>query len=108
MLRAAGACVTGPAHLSEGEEGQDALALRGWRGGWIAAVADGLGSRTNSRTGARLAVQAAQQVARQLPLQAGAWRDVPARNVATGIYRRWLATVPWAEKSSAATTLLLL
>ena len=56
----------------------------------------------------RVAVQAAQQVARQLPLQAGAWRDVPAREVATGIYRRWLATVPWEEKSSAATTLLLL
>ena len=108
MLRAAGACVTGPAHLSEGEEGQDALALRGWRGGWIAAVADGLGSRTNSRTGARLAVQAAQQIARNLPVQAGAWRDVPAREVATAIYRRWLATVPWVEKSSAATTLLLL
>jgi serine/threonine protein phosphatase PrpC len=108
VLRAAGACVTGPAHLSDRQDGQDALSLRGWRGGWIAAVADGLGSRANSRTGARLAVQAAQQVTRQLPLQAGAWRDVSAREVATGIYRRWLAAVPWADKSSAATTLLLL
>jgi serine/threonine protein phosphatase PrpC len=108
VLRAAGTSVTGPAHLREGQDGQDALALRGWRGGWIAAVADGLGSRANSRVGARLAVQAAQQVARQLPLRAGAWRDVPAREVATRIYRRWLSNVPWAEKSSAATTLLLL
>ncbi len=108
MLRAAGACVTGPAHLSQGQDGQDALALRGWRGGWIAAVADGLGSRANSGTGARLAVQAAQQVARQWPLQAGAWRDLPAREVAADIYRRWLVTLPWADKSSAATTLLLL
>lgn len=108
MLRAAGACVTGPAHLSQGEDGQDALALRGWRGGWIAAVADGLGSRANSERGARLAVQAAQHVARQWSLQAGTWRDLPARVVATDIYRRWLVTVPWADKSSAATTLLLL
>jgi serine/threonine protein phosphatase PrpC len=108
VLRAAGASVTGPAHLSDRKDGQDALALRGWRGGWIAAVADGLGSRANSRTGARLAVQAAQHVARQMPLQQGAWRDVPAREVATSIYRRWLSSVPWTEKSSAATTLLLL
>jgi len=108
VLRAAGTSVTGPAHLSDGQDGQDALALRGWRGGWIAAVADGLGSRVNSRAGARLAVQVAQQVARQLPLQADAWRDIPAREVATRIYRRWMASVPWADKASAATTLLLL
>lgn len=106
MLRAAGACVTGPFHQAQGSECQDALYLSGWRGGWIAAVADGLGSRTRSATGARLAVQAAQTVARSWP--AGTWRDVPARQAATDIYRRWLATVPWADKGSAATTLLLL
>ncbi len=106
MLRAAGSCVTGPFHQDQGSEGQDALSLRGWRGGWIAAVADGLGSRTRSTIGARLAVQAAQTVARGWPAEA--WRDVPARQAATDIYRRWLTTVPWADKGSAATTLLLL
>lgn len=106
MLRAAGACVTGPLHQTQGSEGQDALHLSGWRGGWIAAVADGLGSRMRSATGARLAVQAAQKVARGWP--AGTWRNIPARQAATDIYRRWLATVPWTDKGSAATTLLLL
>jgi len=108
VLRAAGTSVIGPAHLSQGQDGQDALSLRGWRGGWIAAMADGLGSRSNSGVGARLAVQAAQRAARQWPLQVGAWRDLPARDVAADIYRRWLVSVPWADKSSAATTLLLL
>lgn len=106
MLRAAGACVTGPAHAQAGEAGQDALALRGWRGGWIAAVADGLGSRQHSGIGARLAVQAAQRVARQWPRDA--WLDLPARECVTQMYRQWLAAVPWADRGCAATTLIWL
>lgn len=106
MLHATGTCVTGPSHRALGIPGQDALQLRGWRGGWIAAVADGLGSRAHSAVGARLAVQAAQRVARGWP--ARSWRDVPARQAATDIYRHWQASVPWADKSCAASTLLLL
>ncbi len=106
MLRAAGACVTGPAHLQAMQGGQDALALRGWRGGWIAAVADGLGSRTRSAVGSRLAVLAAQQIARQW--SPASWLDLSARLGATDLYRRWLALVPWQDKSCAATTLLWL
>lgn len=97
--------MTGPAHRAQGTQGQDALQLRGWRGGWIAAVADGLGSRVHSATGARLAVQVAQQVARDWPAES--WLELSAREVATDIYRRWLAAVPWADKGLAATTLLL-
>jgi serine/threonine protein phosphatase PrpC len=89
MLRAAGACVTGPAHLQAFQPGQDALALRGWRGGWIVAVADGLGSRARSATGSRLAVRAAQQIARQW--SPASWQELPARQCATDLYRRWLA-----------------
>ncbi len=107
MLCAAGACVTGPGHRSLGQECQDALALRGWQGGWIAAVADGLGSRVNSARGARLAVQAVQAIARRWTGSSQAWRDIPARDVATEIYRRWLSAVPWLDKSMAATTLLV-
>ena len=67
MLGAAGVSVTGPGHVSLGQANQDAIALRGWRGGWIAAVADGLGSRPLSGLGSRLAVQAAQQTIRSMP-----------------------------------------
>jgi serine/threonine protein phosphatase PrpC len=107
MLRAAGTCVTGPAHLSAGHECQDALSLRGWQGGWIAAVADGLGSRSQSARGAKLAVQSAQAVVRRGSGRTSVWRNTPARDVATEIYRRWLAAVPWLDKSCAATTLLV-
>ncbi|NML48029.1 protein phosphatase 2C domain-containing protein [Ramlibacter sp. G-1-2-2] len=106
MLRAAGASVAGPGHLRLGEDSQDALSLKGWRGGWIAAVADGLGSRAQSARGARAAVEAAQAVARTWK-RSGEWRDLPARQVATDIYRRWLRALPWSDKSMAATTLLL-
>jgi serine/threonine protein phosphatase PrpC len=106
MLKAAGACVTGPAHVQAGQDGQDALALRGWRGGWIAAVADGLGSRARSALGSRLAVQAAQQIARQW--SPASWLDLSDRRCVTDLYRRWLALVPWQDKSCAATTLLWL
>ena len=82
------------------------MSLRGWRGGWIAAVADGMGSRPHSAMGARAAVQGAQAVLRQGGA-ASQWRNTDAREVATQIYRRWLQTIPWVDKSIAATTLLL-
>lgn len=106
MLRAVGASVTGPGHLELGEGCQDALSIKGWRGGWIAAVADGLGSRTHSAQGAQVAVRSAHAIARRWE-RSSAWRTLPARDVATEIYRRWLQTVPWSDKSVAATTLLL-
>ncbi|WP_213956740.1 MULTISPECIES: PP2C family serine/threonine-protein phosphatase [unclassified Variovorax] len=106
MLRAVGASVTGPGHLEVNEGCQDAHLVKGWRGGWIAAVADGLGSRTHSAQGAQVAVRSAQAVVREWE-STSAWRTLPARDVATEIYRRWLQKVPWSDKSVAATTLLL-
>ncbi len=106
MLRAVGASVTGPGHLELGEGCQDAHSVKGWRGGWIAAVADGLGSRPHSALGAQVAVRSAHAVARKWE-RSTAWRSLPSRDVATEIYRRWLQTVPWSDKSVAATTLLL-
>lgn len=104
MLRAAGTCVTGPAHLDAGQLGQDALSLRGWQGGWVAAVADGLGSKPLSARGSRLAVQAAQTSLRQRV--AGAKSE--GREMAVDIYRRWLHQRPGGAKpADAATTLLL-
>ncbi len=64
MLSAIGTSVVGPSHAESGQPCQDACGVRGWRGGWIACVADGLGSRSQSGIGAKYAVRAAQQVLR--------------------------------------------
>src|SRR5690554_2547306 len=56
-LLAGGASVRGPAHSQEGTPNQDALCVSGCRGGWVIAVADGLGSRPLSHLGSRKAVQ---------------------------------------------------
>lgn len=106
MLRAAGVCVTGPAHLDAGELGQDALSLKGWHGGWIATVADGLGSRPLSARGSRIAVQTAQACLRECAAQASFAPD--ARVLATELYRRWLRKRPGHDQpAQAATTLLM-
>ncbi len=106
MLRAAGTSVIGPEHECNGQSNQDALSLRGWRGGWIAAVADGLGSRPFSSVGSRAAVRAAQRTIRAL-VPSAALHDVDAREAATRMYRQWLQAVPYVDKSSAASTILL-
>ena len=102
MLRAVGASVTGPRHLLTCQPSQDALSVRGWRGGWIAAVADGLGSKPLSGVGSRLAVQSAQAVFRETD----AWR-LPDRDVVTAIYQRWLVRMGSPEPAAYATTLLV-
>lgn len=102
MLRAVGASVTGPGHLQACQPSQDALSVRGWRGGWIAAVADGLGSKPFSGVGSRLAVQSAQAVFRGID----AWK-LPDRDVVRAIYQRWLARVDSPEPAAYATTLLV-
>lgn len=106
MLRATGASVVGPGHLLLGDANQDAISLRGWQGGWIAAVADGLGSRPLSGIGSRLAVKTAQKTIRTLENPQD-FQATEARQIATAFYRRWLSAVPYADKSSAACTLLL-
>ena len=102
MLRAAGGSVVGPVHMQSGQPTQDALSLRGWCGGWIAAVADGLGSKQFSAQGARWAVQCAQAVLRDETSN-----QLTDRDVVTAIYRRWLAGVPNSDPGSCATTLLV-
>lgn len=102
MLSAVGTSVVGPLHAEEGEPCQDACGVRGWRGGWIACVADGLGSRSQSGKGAQCAVRAAMQVL---------WRETghqdEMRELATRIYRAWLRAVGPDRSDAAATTLLI-
>jgi serine/threonine protein phosphatase PrpC len=102
MLRATGGSVVGPAHMQSGQPTQDALSLRGWCGGWIAAVADGLGSKKFSAQGARWAVQCAQFVLRNQTSS-----QLTDRDTVTAIYRRWLAGVPNSDPGNFATTLLV-
>ena len=64
-LSAGGSSVRGPAHVQEGAPNQDALCIRGLKGGWSIAVADGLGSRPLSHHGSAGAVRLFSQLARQ-------------------------------------------
>ena len=95
-----GATVTGPGHLARKEENQDALLLRGWKGGWIASVADGLGSRPHSGHGAACACR----VAREVLCKAKSTLDV--QQAIPTIHARWLRAIQPKSPSDAATTLL--
>ncbi|NKJ47199.1 hypothetical protein CIC12_10680 [Burkholderia sp. SG-MS1] len=99
MLRATGATVIGPGHRLDATSNQDAVRIRGERGGWFAAVADGLGSRARSRVGSRLAVRLAQR----------AWRaDDAAPDARASIqhfYQSWLRTLPSSPGDFATTVL---
>jgi len=100
MLRAIGASVKGPAHETAGQPNQDAVGLWGLKGGWIATVADGLGSRPLSHIGSRTACQ----VARRTVTSAESLED--PKTLIGGIYRAWLSTLP-IPPVEAATTFLL-
>ena len=102
MLSAVGTSVVGPSHAEAGEPCQDACGVRGWRGGWIVCVADGLGSRSQSGKGARYAVRVAMQVLWHEPDH-----QQEMRELATRIYRGWLRAMGPDRADDAATTLLI-
>ncbi len=97
---ACGASVIGPRHLDLGEPNQDAMALTGCQGGWIAAVADGLGSRSSSELGARSACQVSRRILRA----ASSSFDLPA--TLPLIHQKWLEAIEPTTPREAATTLL--
>lgn len=97
---ACGASIIGPRHLELGEPNQDAMALSGWRGGWIAAVADGLGSRARSDLGARNACQISRRILRA----ASSSFDLPT--TLPLIHQQWLEVIEPTTPRDAATTLL--
>ena len=97
---ACGASVIGPRHLDLHEPNQDAMALTGCRDGWIAAVADGLGSRTCSDLGARRACQVSRRILRAAPSSF----DLPA--TLPLIHQQWLEAIEPTTPRDAATTLL--
>ena len=74
------------------------MSVRGHRGGWFAAVADGLGSRALSHVGSRLAVQVAHRALNTLPSE--------PRDAIQQFYRSWLRALPDKAPGAMATTLL--
>lgn len=101
MLCAAASTVIGPEHRAGSIVNQDAVFLRGHRGGWFLAIADGLGSRPLSHIGSRAAVKTAYRTLRCELF------DVPLREAIQAFYREWLAALPGEEPSLMATTLLV-
>lgn len=97
---ACGASVIGPRHLDLSEPNQDAMVLSGYRGGWIAAVADGLGSRARSELGAGNACQVARRILRAAPSSF----DLPASLPL--IHQQWIESIEPTTPRDAATTLL--
>lgn len=97
---ACGASVIGPRHLDLGEPNQDAMVLVGCRGGWITAVADGLGSRARSDLGARSACQVTRRILRATSSSF----DLPA--TLPLIHQQWLEAIDPTTPRNAATTLL--
>ncbi|AVR87534.1 PP2C family serine/threonine-protein phosphatase [Thauera aromatica] len=97
---ACGASVIGPRHVDLGEPNQDAMVLAGCRGGWIAAAADGLGSRARSDLGSRSACQVARRILRATSSSF----DLPA--TLPLIHQQWLEAIDPTTPRDAATTLL--
>lgn len=97
---ACGASVIGPRHVDLCEPNQDAMVLTGWRGGWIAAVADGLGSRARSDLGARSACQVTRRILRFATSSLDLAVTIPQ------IHQQWLKSIDPATPRDAATTLL--
>ena len=100
-LVACGASVIGPHHLDHHQPNQDAMTLTGWRGGWLATVADGLGSRPHSDVGSRCACQVGKRVLKE---------TVPSLKLAQAlqtIHAQWINAIAPYEPRDMATTLLL-
>lgn len=100
MFFASAATVIGPAHRMSCEPNQDAVFLRGHRGGWFLSVADGLGSRQLSHVGARLAVRTAYRTLRNGLFERS------TRTAIQDFYRDWLGALPGKTPGLMATTLL--
>lgn len=96
---AAGSSVRGPAHIEQDLANQDAIALRGRRGGWVAAVCDGLGSCSQSQIGSRAATQAVQHVLSN-------YGKGKTDSITADIHEQWLARIAPHPVRNVATTCL--
>lgn len=98
--KAFGASVIGPAHRLSHTSNQDALSVRGKKGGWIAAVCDGVGSCLHSDIGSKAASTAVQHTLRENRML------VPYERTNADIHTRWLQHIkPYAVHEVATTCL---
>lgn len=102
-IRLRAASVRGPAHVEAGLLNQDAVLIRQGRWGWIAAVSDGMGSRSQAAIGARSLCRAARRSVQQLSFDCDdrAWVETIERN-----WRGSLAELHVAPEDAVATCLL--
>lgn len=91
----------GPAHVDQQQPNQDAVMLRGRRGGWVAAVCDGLGSASHSHVGAAAAAVAVRHVLN------GAGQS-EASAISAGIHACWRERTAAYPAKDVATTCLWL
>jgi serine/threonine protein phosphatase PrpC len=96
------ATAIGPAHIEQNLANQDAVKCKKKYGFWVAAVADGMGSRSLSDIGANLAVTVAIDVCMSSPF------DMPDKAIVTHIYSSWLSVLSTNQifPKDAVTTLL--
>jgi serine/threonine protein phosphatase PrpC len=97
-----GASVTGPGHLRDGLQNQDAWAHARVAGGEVVVVADGLGSRLHAAVGARAACRAVPEAVRVWSRHEGASTDV----LLGLVHLLWRARLGSVEPDTAATTCL--
>lgn len=97
----AGTSVRGPAHVDQQLPNQDAVMLRGYDGGWVAAVCDGLGSAKQSQIGSRAAALAVRQVLKSAD-------GADASRINADIHARWRDQTASYQVKDVATTCLWL
>ena len=96
---ASGSSVIGPAHVAQQQVNQDAMVLRGYRKGWVAAACDGLGSSQFSQHGSRMAGRALLD---QVPNLSSMDGDA----ISSAIHQSWLHRISPYPVRSVATTCL--
>jgi serine/threonine protein phosphatase PrpC len=93
--------VRGLAHVDQQLPNQDAVLLRGQRGGWVAAVCDGLGSAKQSDIGSKAAALAVRQVLKSVD-------KADASLINANIHARWRDQTATYRARDVATTCLWL
>jgi len=96
------ATAIGPAHIDQALVNQDSVKCKTFKGYWVVAVADGMGSRISSHIGSTLAVNTAVDACFSSPF------NILDREIVTNIYSSWLSQLKTIDLSpnDAVTTLL--
>jgi serine/threonine protein phosphatase PrpC len=94
--------VRGPRHIELGQENQDAMLLTRYRDGWLAAVADGVGSCRYSSVGSRKACQSVKKVFQNTNNSSSDFKVMLKI-----LHEQWLTLISPYQVNDVTTTLLL-